>query len=106
MKQYKVQYKDVKGSMTIEAISHEEAQRKFLEDAHPMDKPVIVEELNEVEELSENTAQVFSENPISSPRSTDQTQKEILNQLKQINWAIRAGVLLIMLVVTGVIPIG
>ena len=37
---------------------------------------------------------------------TDQTQQEILSQLKQINWAIRIGFLFIMLVVAGIIKPG
>ena len=41
-----------------------------------------------------------------SSSSTDQTQEEILKQLKQINWGIRAGFLFIMLVVTGIIKPG
>ena len=36
----------------------------------------------------------------------DQTQKEILKQLKQINWAIRIGFLFIMLVISGIIKPG
>ena len=36
---------------------------------------------------------------------TDQTQKEILNQLKQINWAIRIGIFYIMLVISGIIKL-
>jgi hypothetical protein len=45
-----------------------------------------------------------SKDAISSP--TDQTQQEILTQLKQINWAIRIGFLFIMLVVLGIIKPG
>jgi hypothetical protein len=45
-----------------------------------------------------------SRDAISS--SKDQTQEEILKQLKQINWGIRVGFLFIMLVVTGIIKPG
>ena len=37
---------------------------------------------------------------------TDQTQQEILIQLKQINWAVRIGFLFIMAVVSGIIKPG
>ena len=37
---------------------------------------------------------------------SDQTQLEILSQLKQINWAIRIGFLFIMAVVAGIIKPG
>ena len=37
---------------------------------------------------------------------TDQTQQEILSQLKQINWAIRIGFVYIMLVVSEIIKPG
>ena len=36
----------------------------------------------------------------------DQTQQEILTQLRQINWAIKGGFLFIILVVTGIIKPG
>jgi hypothetical protein len=35
--------------------------------------------------------------------NNEETQKEILKQLKQINWAVRIGFLFIMLVISGVI---
>ena len=45
-------------------------------------------------------------NDNATPSSTDQTQEEILSQLKQINWAIRIGFLYIMGVISGIIPAG
>ena len=56
--------------------------------------------------LEPNNKSTSTSTPESYPSQRDQTQQEILTQLKQINWAIRGGFLFIILVVSGIIKPG
>ena len=57
-------------------------------------------------ETETDQSEGLGDSTVSNPSSIDQTQEEILKQLKQINWGIRVGFLFIMLVVTGIIKPG
>ena len=125
MNKYKVRYQGRVEEILCEGTSPRTAAESFLENV--AFKPIPIEVWNDrwivfdshiseyqekektknQEKVTESNQQNFNEgsrDAISS--SKDQTQEEILKQLKQINWGIRVGFLFIMLVVTGIIKPG
>ena len=108
MAKYKVKYENSNTSVSIEADSNRSAYIKFLEESDLHEKPVLVTlesesgSLEKTESFSDHVNEVVAVNNAHS----DQTQLEILSQLKQINWAIRIGFAFIAAVVAGIIKPG
>ena len=108
MTKYKVKYKNSANSVPVNANSARSAYIKFLEKSDLHEEPVLVtfESASgsgpQTRKFTDHINEIIAVNNAQS----DQTQQEILSQLKQINWAIRIGFLYIMLVVTGIIKPG
>jgi hypothetical protein len=107
---YTVKYDGIKGEMKIEADSQRAAFIKFLEDSVLHQNPIIVshEDSEGVTQTKTYTEHLDENIDVDSQRAEISaiTQREILSQLKQINWAIRIGFLFIMLVISGIIKPG
>ena len=103
--------------LIFECGNEEQAKAMFLEENEAFlsagiqkAEPIIVEHNDQV--IEKYIEPIKTEQSSSKKQAHpaivngDQTQQEILTQLKQINWAIRGGFLFIMLVVTGIIKPG
>ena len=108
MAKYKVKYKNSNSTVSIEADSAKSAYIKFLEQSDLNEKPVLVTFESalgsgpQTQSFSDHLNEIVAVNDAQS----DQTQQEILSQLKQMNWAIRIGFLYIILVISGIIKPG
>ena len=109
MKNYKVRDKITKTSWeSIKAESAYDSAAIFFKskESDEMEVEVVDSYGNKSSHQLPQEAEAYEVSTVSNPSSTDQTQEEILKQLKQINWGIRVGFLFIMLVVTGIIKPG
>ena len=105
MTKYDVKYKNSDRTVSIEADSAKSAYTKFLEQSDLHEKPVLVTALGSGQ-LTHWFSDHLNEIALENNGQTDQTQQEILSQLKQINWAIRIGFAFIAAVVAGIIKPG
>ena len=109
---YKVYWKSQsqKDAVIFECGNEEQAKAMFLVENEKRAEPLIIEHDDQV--IEKYIEPIKTEQSSSKKQAHpaivngDQTQQEILTQLKQINWAIRGGFLFIILVVSGIIKPG
>ena len=105
MTKYEVKYKNSDSTVSIEADSAKSAYTKFLEQSDLHKKPVLVTALGGGQ-LTHWFSDHLNEIALENIGPTNNTQREILSQIKQIKWVVCIGFLYFILIIAGIIEPG